>query len=209
MPNHWDQLTKSEQHEARELRTKLATAGIHTTVSQIAAAWTDVQSWTRGRLHGLDLCHRHGWSEASVLPEYFDHPDKGLTVYTTRDAYTAARDAARDRDHAGEPPTLGLQVNTQAGGTEVQHLPVLTARLRNGDTREQVLTRRTWSTPKAPGVLLAEIPINRAHHPQRGVPCALCDAYGAPRLRRDRHDRPGLLCHQCVQDMSHTTWPLA
>ncbi|GLF98276.1 hypothetical protein [Streptomyces yaizuensis] len=59
------------------------------------------------------------------------------------------------------------------------------------------------------GVSWAEIPANRPHHRERGIPCARCDVYGATRLRMDMHQRPALVCDGCAQtDTSSIAWPV-
>ncbi|CDR18145.1 hypothetical protein [Streptomyces iranensis] len=57
---------------------------------------------------------------------------------------------------------------------------------------------------------MAEVPLNQPHHPDRGIPCALCDVYGAQRLRRDQRDRPALVCDDCAADTdtSALMWPM-
>ncbi|MFD9871728.1 hypothetical protein ACFXI8_26910 [Streptomyces niveus] len=197
------------QQDAREAVDALRALGVETSISQVLKEETAVSAWRGGHTATLVLARKMGWDASGVRPEYRDHPDHGLMVLMTRDAFETASTAASERTRANEPILLAYLVNKKSGGTKLRHLPVVDVRLRSGQMRPQVLTDTAWPLTVAPDVVWAEIPANRPHHPQRGIPCVLCDVYGATRLRRDKFDRPALICDDCVQktDTNARAWP--
>ncbi|WP_228994386.1 hypothetical protein [Streptomyces sp. DH8] len=203
-------MTEFADQAAREDLEALRAAGVHTSISQVVKEQPAVHRWASGRTPTLLLAHKLGWEASDVLPEYRTHPDHGLmVVMKTAAVRTAAKEAAQ-RTQAGEPTLLGYLVNLKDGGTRIRHLPVVTVRLRNGHLRPQLLTGTAYQAVDAPDVAWAQIPANRPHHPERGVPCALCDVYGATRLRKDQDERPALICDDCAAEVDTTSrsWPV-
>ncbi|MFE4915841.1 hypothetical protein ACFRCX_30520 [Streptomyces sp. NPDC056652] len=199
----------TEDKYAREDLEALRAAGVRTSLSQVVKEQSAVARWKAGRTPTLLLAHRLGWDTNSVRPEYRTHSDRGLMVVTTARTARTAVEAAAERTRASEPTLLGYLVNMKSGGTKIRHLPVVDVRLRNGQSRPQVLTGTVWQSAEAADVVWAEIPANQPHHPQKGIPCALCDVYGATRLRKDQDKIAALVCDDCANrvDITSISWP--
>ncbi|MFJ9574566.1 hypothetical protein [Streptomyces bacillaris] len=202
-------MTSFAEREDREDLEALRSLGVQTTISQVVKERASVARWRAGRTPTLLLAHQLGWEAPAVQPEYRTHPDRGLMVVMTTIAARNAIEAAVQRTRAGEPTLLGYLVNLKSGGTRIRHLPVVDVRLRSGHVRPQVLTGTAHQAAAAPDAAWAEIPVNRPHDPDRGIPCALCDVYGATRLRTDQDARPALVCDDCASrvDTTARSWP--
>ncbi|MFJ2110772.1 hypothetical protein ACIOEX_02395 [Streptomyces sp. NPDC087850] len=204
MPD-FDSLSSQERTDLREDVAALAAAGLPVSLSQAAKATDGISSWRGGRLPTAILGSRYGWDISGVRPEYTHDEEHGRSVYLTEADARAAAIAAKERTTAQEPTLLGY---LHRDGT-IRHLPVVTVVRRTRQPVEQLLTGKVWGLVRVPGLVLAEIPVNAPHRPDRGIPCACCDVNGAQRLRRDQRGRPGLICNICADtmDMKTRMWP--
>ncbi|MBL1120735.1 hypothetical protein JK364_52030 [Streptomyces sp. 110] len=204
MPDY-SALGRQEQREAQETRGRLASFGVFVSVFQVAKAEEDVSAWHAGRLSSALLCAKNGWELGGLRPEFGENKQLGRVVYLSQTTFTEVVGAARQRTEAGQPTLLGYKV---ADG--VRHMPVITVLRRSRTSVEQLLTGRAGEYEDFPGLRVAELPVNRPHDREHGVPCALCDVYGAQRLRRDQRRRPGLVCDDCADtlDMTIRMWPM-